>query len=517
MGIPKDCEINIESENIEDIVLRNCKIISSKNDQVKRADIIIENGTINEIVHNRGHSRSTNNGAFEIDLNGAYVMTSFIDAHMHLLQWSTSKEAVDLGGCTSKKSVKKALGDVIDGKRNNLYFEMSGVLFGVDMDESKFENKRDMTMDRQFLDTISEDHPIIIRRICGHKVYLNTLALDVLTDLEEPSNDGILLEKEAMRISWGPNLKPTETGKLIRTGIGRLYRMGVTGGTEIIPVSKYNVFREAYSLVPQKFKLTLSIDMENSEERSVRGEHHNSWERTHRRSNDPEVVFMKMFMDGSIGARTASFSEDYTDLPKVDPIISIEALKEQLHLSEELGLVPMVHAIGDRAVRRAVEHLTDLDGIFRIEHFESTSSGILKMLSGTQGAVCMQPNFARNWGMKNGMYERALGKKYQNLNAFGDIFHSNIHCCFGTDMMPPGPIYAIKGSVSHSNPIQRIPLLRSIEAFTDDSFKYSLLGDRKGISEGESPDLIAVKKDLSKVLITISDGSMVYMDQQMKV
>ena len=62
---------------------------------------------------------------------------------------------------------------------------------------------------------------------------------------------------------------------------------------------------------------------------------------------------VKFFLDGALGSRTAAMLEPYADRPGWSGTLLIppDRLREELRLCRDAGLKPLVHAIGDRAVR----------------------------------------------------------------------------------------------------------------------------------------------------------------------
>lgn len=489
--------------------LENCSMVTSDLSKHEYVDILIDDGrivNIDKAGRNRGYLRR---GASRIDIGGSPVLPSFIDSHMHLFQWSLSRNAVDLGDCLSDREVFRRISDVVEGKIENRLFLRSGFLFAVDMDDSTFKR---CSIDRRTLDSISNEFPIMIRRICGHKVFMNSRALDLINDLEDLPDDGVLVEEDAMRISWGPNLEKDTIIDLLSEGMEAMFGMGVTGGVEILPGSRLSLFNECYQSSPSRMDLTLSIDL-SRDVVPIKVPSIISWDQEIQNTNgQPPVVFGKMFMDGSIGARTASFSNNFTDSLRVPPLMDGSELKEKVELSREMGLVPMVHAIGDCAVSLSLDVLSDDDLPYRLEHVELISDRDIQRTTSSNGVICSQPNFVYRWGRSSGLYEKAMGDRYLKMNRFSDMGKKGARIIFGTDMMPPGPLSAIRGALDHPSALQRFDLLEVIRSFTNRSYRYSLLPQSSGfgIDNGSKADLIVLSRDLSSVLWTFHKGKVVH-------
>ena len=73
---------------------------------------------------------------------------------------------------------------------------------------------------------------------------------------------------------------------------------------------------------------------------------------------------VKLYTDGSLGARTAALREPYADDPSNSGMLrySDEQLSEVVGLADSKGYQVIIHAIGDRAVEQAVTALAGVTG-----------------------------------------------------------------------------------------------------------------------------------------------------------
>ncbi len=229
--------------------------------------------------------------------------------------------------------------------------------------------------------------------------------------------------------------------------------------------------------------------------------------------NDPTVVlFSKFFLDGSIGARTASFHKDYVDGPSPGPFLSKEELLERIYRSHQNGLVPMVHVIGDRATGMVLDLIKEIDGPIRLEHVEGIRKKDQRKLNDPRVALCLQPNFQGNWGGEGDLYEQALGPGRSELNRFRDILRSSAHVCFGSDMMPLGPMYGIMSAMQHQDQGQSITFSEALRSYTKESFRLSGLEREggNGLHAGSSANIAVYKQGSLRPFLTIKDGRIVH-------
>jgi predicted amidohydrolase YtcJ len=119
---------------------------------------------------------------------------------------------------------------------------------------------------------------------------------------------------------------------------------------------------------------------------------------------------VKMFLDGSLGSRTAWMLEPYEGSRNRGMPITAEAdARAAMLLAARNGLAATVHAIGDAAVRRALELMAPLPRAalpHRIEHFQCVAPSDLDRAAAAGIVVSMQPAHlltdiplvGRHWG-----------------------------------------------------------------------------------------------------------------------
>ena len=102
------------------------------------------------------------------DLDGKFVYPGFIDAHCHFYGYGLSLQEAELTGTTSFNDVLQRVSD--QAKR---YPE--GWVIGRGWDQNDWDNK--MFPDRQELDNMFPDRPVVLFRIDGHVALANDMAL----------------------------------------------------------------------------------------------------------------------------------------------------------------------------------------------------------------------------------------------------------------------------------------------------------------------------------------------------
>ena len=159
-----------------------------------------------------------------------------------------------------------------------------------------------------------------------------------------------------------------------------------------------------------------------------------------------------------------------------------------------------IHAIGDRAIDFALKHIEKRTND-RIEHFELASREQILKTKKQKVFLSMQPNFIGNWSMKGQMYEMMLDKRYFKFNnSVNIISKESIPMGFGSDCMPPSPIYGIKSLKMAQFTNQRMEQLKAFEYYTEGSAKIMCEEKKLGkIKKGLISDFVVLNNRIEDI------------------
>ncbi len=150
---------------------------------------------------------------------------------------------------------------------------------------------------------------------------------------------------------------------------------------------------------------------------------------------------IKIFVDGSIGARTAYLKESYND--KTSKGILLKTEEELINIIKELEskhLRVALHAIGDGAIDVVLNAFEGVNIKFkghRIEHAEMINFEQARKVKEMDITLCVQPNFNPVF---MGTYTKALGEnRAQRMNPLKMLDDMGVNMIFGSDMMPFDP------------------------------------------------------------------------------
>jgi len=106
------------------------------------------------------------------------------------------------------------------------------------------------------------------------------------------------------------------------------------------------------------------------------------------------VAGLKVFLDGALGSRTAWMLEPYDDDPENTGLRTMDPgdLEDLVRRAAALGLPTFVHAIGDAAVRAALDALAKVPGLpHRVEHAQCVHPDDAPRFRALGVAASMQP------------------------------------------------------------------------------------------------------------------------------
>ncbi|MEO0241093.1 MAG: amidohydrolase [candidate division WOR-3 bacterium] len=454
----------------------------------------IEDGKIREI-YKKGEIKP------DFIFKKASLIPSFCDSHTHLIGTGLSEIRYSLKEKKSKEEVYEFLKEILKEKKD--------LIIAYDFDESKWKEKE--FPKKEELDKISKKVPIILRRICGHFAVGNSRALEILKLKKAKNIDfetGIMKEEVPLNLNYYFPPSKEEIKKAFIKGQEIAFSFGITEVHEILGLKNFkNIleFKEKDFLI----RINLYVVLKNLKE--IR-----EFERIKGKFEEKEFLKLKgikIFADGSIGARTAFLKEDYSDAKgeRGKLLIDEYTLTEFIKYAEKKGLQLLVHAIGDAAIEFVLKTFNKMISKnplrHRIEHFEIVNEDIIKMAKKSNIYISMQPNFVREWQEKNGMYYTRLGeKRWKKMNLFKTLLNEDLKIAFGSDCMPIGPLYGIKGAMNHPIPSQRINFETSLKLYTENPRIFSFEEKNRGkIKKDFDADLILLDKKNNLIAIIFKD------------
>ncbi|KAJ5574011.1 uncharacterized protein N7459_008438 [Penicillium hispanicum] len=341
--------------------------------------------------------------ATTIDLENRVVVPGFIDAHVHLLQFGQSLRKVDLMACTSLEQIRASIKEYAVSNPSAPRILCRGWI------QSSTNGIALATM----LDDL-DPRPIFIDSFDLHSIWCNSPALEEMNahnipDLpggtihrdENGRASGLLDESAVISLAW-PHLESlfSTEDKLsaLDTAITAYAAAGYTGlvdmamdeGTwEIL-----NLYRRD-KRIPFHIGVHWLVPFSNDQRANFR--YVDRAIELRKQYQEPEfgVVGIKLICDGVVDGCTAALLQPYTGKSDpVDPIWPENMLQEVVQRADSTGMQCAIHAIGDRAIRQAIDVLSRVGTPgrrHRIEHLELSTSEDAKRLGQLGITASVQP------------------------------------------------------------------------------------------------------------------------------
>jgi hypothetical protein len=305
-----------------------------------RGERILAVGTANQLEKLEGAK-----GAQVLDLAGETVIPGMTDAHLHLLYYAKQRAGISL---FETKSLAEALQLLKKGAEGT---KPGDWVHGVRYNDAYWVENRAPT--RHDLDATGIDRPILLTRVCTHVQVANSAALAAAGMPEDHWGDGILLETEVEPVLRALEAWRSGSGRtldMIEEACRDFARYGVTE-IQTCSASGYGLADDLAPFQRLRIEGRLPIRVVLFEDRmpqwNVMSGLGDDWVR---------YGGFKLFLDGSLGGRTAALSSPYADDPGTCGMLNHEEadLLATARVAHKKGLQMLIHAIGDRALDQAI-------------------------------------------------------------------------------------------------------------------------------------------------------------------
>jgi predicted amidohydrolase YtcJ len=462
-----------------------------------------------------------------IDANGGSLCSGFIDSHCHPFEYGWLKRSVDLRGTTSMTAVRLRVVAGIQRAKPGEWVS------GMGWDQEAFPGKA--MPSRGDIDDISPENPVVLSRVCGHIALLNSRSIEALGYMdrtgEEYERDGTgaltgIVKERAVEEAYEKLPKSAERSAAdIQSVEAEAGRLGLTTLHCIVSRDSFREELEAMAALDASGSLSLRyrvyVPPEALDYVDATG--------IGKKLVGPGVRIngVKIYADGSLGARTAALREPYADDPSNTGILRYtdEQLTELVEAVDSKGMQAIVHAIGDRAVEQSAEALGSVAGGrnprgHRIEHASLLPRDVRSKMARHSVRATVQPLFITSdtWAA-----DRLGEERVRDLYPLKSMLVEGIVASGGSDSpiesMSPilGMWAAMTGGGADSR--ERLSLEQALSLYTTNG-RSNGLDSAEGLSEGAHADLTLLDSDISGmhpalfrkvgVLATIVDGRAVH-------
>ncbi|HEX5016230.1 MAG TPA: amidohydrolase [Actinomycetes bacterium] len=463
----------------------------------------------------------------DVDLEGALVIPGIVDAHFHLLMTGASLQRVDLVGARALQEIQQAVREHAQAHPKSHWVLGKSWLFDAVPGEPT----------AAMIDEVESHRPVLLDANDFHSTWVNSVALEALgiTDsTPDPAGGRIardengratgFLEETAAEIAWEHLDKVTTQAqhrKHLRDAITALNAAGITS---VIDMGLGAVALETIAHAEAQGELDLRVVAHWLMSREGPAAEHlaqvaQATELSRKHSSDRfRIAGIKFIVDGVIDGCTAHVSEPYTNGALPDPIWDYESLAPVVAAADRAGLQVALHAIGDAAVRTAldaVENAYRENGgdpsarRHRIEHIEYCDPADIPRFAQLNVTASMQPVHADpaiqdNWRAMLGEERSAGGFPAAALVASG------ARLVLGTDA-PTAPFAplpnlfiattrrsALNPTLPPNEPKNAVPIEDALRYATANAAWSCFAEDQFGaISAGKHADFVVVDPDVT--------------------
>jgi len=453
-----------------------------------------------------------------IDARGGTIMPAFNDAHLHFLMGSRGLSYLDLFGLETQTEIEVRIRELAAVKSG-------GWLMGRGWFYSAFPGGMPTL---ELLDRLVPDRPAYMESFDTHCAWVNSRALEA-AGISPQESDGVLKER-AMEEFERHLPTPTAAQDLdaLRAGMRIAAMHGIASvqeasrGLEQLPL--YQTLREREELtmrVRLAFDMTPGLSAHDWEQRL------DTYEDARRQAatgGSAATGILKAFADGVIESKTAAMSEPYAGMSDGEPgalgapLWEPGELAQAIHAAARRGWQVEVHAIGDAAIKDALDAFASLDPAarHRLEHIEAPSPADIPRFGELGVIASMQPqhaaaNLTEVWRRHLGPERAALGWPWREILASGG------RLAFGTDW----PVVYLDPFASLAEAIRTLSLEDAVAAWTSGAAYAEHAEKSKGeLREGLLADIAVLDRDLAqtprdeiasvKVEATVVGGRLVY-------
>jgi predicted amidohydrolase YtcJ len=484
-----------------------------------------------------------------IDAKGGSVVPGFNDAHVHFVSGGFALNDVDLAGLNTLREVQAAISAFAAKHPGDGWLQGRGWLY------TPFPGG---SPTRAQLDEVIPDRPALMRCYDGHSIWVNSKTLQlagITRDTPNPPNGEIVkdpktgeptghLKESAARLV--DKVLPTQTDAdrraAIKAAVAHANQFGVTSiqnaGGSIEEMALYEAATRDGDLTVRSY---LAFQASASTTEADADRMVETWQRI---GQDPTLRtgIVKMFADGVIESRTAAMLAPYQNSKSAGaPNLSAEDLNRVVAMLDKRGLQVQIHAIGDRAIRMALDAFENAMQAnpapargrrHRIEHIEAVSEADIPRFGKLGVIASQQPMHVAlgdmNQAKPSGPWPDNVGpERFMRAWAWRRIIADGGRIAFGSDW-PVAPLEAGQGiwlaatRVSQPGGVeQAMPMGDAIRGYTAWPAFAEFEDRRKGtLAPGMLADIVVLASDLFAtapakvtdvvVQATVFDGRVVY-------
>lgn len=485
-----------------------------------------------------------------VDLGGRTLMPGFQDAHVHPISSGLDLAGCDVGEIETREALVARIAECARALPEGEW------LVGSNWSLPVFPGANPS---RHLLDSLAPGRPAYLSAADGHSGWANTEALrraGITRETPDPAHGRIerdasgepsgTLRESAMGLV--SSLIPPPSEEQLHEALARALRlMHEAGITAFMEAAARGPFLATYHEHDRRGAMSARAVVSMYANPELGMEQVDSFVAWRARHASPRVrpVAVKIFQDGVIEAQTAAMLAPYTGRGREagTPIWPAPRLDSLVRGLVDQDFTVHVHAIGDRAIRMALDALERAetgrargDRRHQITHLQVIDPADIPRFA----ALNVVADFQALWAYPDqyivDLTWPVLGPARSRwLYPIGSVARTGAPLALGSDwnVSSVNPLEAIQVAVTRRDPRdpsgptlvaeEAIDLMTALRAYTlGSAYALGLEGETGSITEGKAADLIVLDADLRsvppaaiggvKVLLTMVEGAAVHGD-----
>jgi predicted amidohydrolase YtcJ len=447
-----------------------------------------------------------------IELSGKTLLPGFIDAHMHPISFLFLLLNLNLSKVKSLKELQELL------KQTAAKRQKGDFILGLKLKEEEFDIPKLPT--RWVLDEVCPEHPVFIVRYDGHIGIANSRTFELaginsntiapeggeirknhkgeLTGVISENALDMLFSKIEKYMIPKPDVLQETADKafklLAENGITSIHGQLNEGRIEIYKMIQNNILQNWYAFVsinkPEKLVRLKKPPLDG-------GKYDSKF----------KVGTLKLFLDGTFGAKTACMWEPFSDAPDSCGfcVVDEEEMYEKMRVAHNNGFQIAIHVIGDKGNRICVDLYKKLltefprkDHRHRMEHASMLTDDVIKDMKDYGIIASCQPPFINS---EHTWLEKRIGKeRCKYTYPMRSILNAGIVLASGSDcpVEEPNVILGLHALVDRNGfiPEQCISIKEALKSYTINAAYAAFEENIKGsIEVGKLADFVILDKN----------------------
>jgi predicted amidohydrolase YtcJ len=542
-----------DSDGPIDLIIHNGTVYAADGARTMAEAIAVRGNQIVRVGSDRDILKLRRPQTQVIDARDRAVIPGFNDAHVHFIGGGLSLDKINLLDATSVEEIQERIGTWANANPDRPWILGRGWYY------QPFAGGLPT---RQLLDAIVPDRPAHLVSYDGHTAWVNTKALrlaGITKRTPDPTNGTIVKDprtgeptgvlKEAAMALVGRLVPPAtrdDRVRALRAAVAEAHRYGVTSVQDAwTTIEDLELFDEAARSEDPKVRVYAAVAATGTLDEPAL----DRLEELRRKYADGALFksgALKISLDGVIESHTAAMLAPYANrsdagTPKIEP----DALNRSVRLADARGWQLMTHAIGDRAIRMALDAYAHAERSnppsargrrHRIEHVETVDPADIRRFGALGAIASMQPFHGSPTPAQIDVWTRNIGEDRASRGwPYRTISKSKGRLAFGSDwpVVSLNPMLGVHTAVNRTSPDglpeggwyadEKLPLKTAIDAYTSGAAWASFDEQRKGtLTAGMLADIVILSEDVfsaktkladlaaTRAAVTVFDGKVVY-------